>query len=261
MLFLVFLSTLANSKINEYEIKITAPDAQDESKKTQTIKQDINKKISNLRISENHTMTIRLFSDSNGANMSNYWSIFNSFYSISGLFTLSDKSMTTTIRPRGFEKLYKHSGIYNLEVMVSSSDTASVYDIGTIDFYANGEVMDNWTDVEWDFQVPVKQPRKSIIYLFTLLSYLPLVALIVLLSWNDFNFGYHPSTYHAVFTDGFTILFGYLLYRFYVFWRSINFEDFIAELSMIVPILLVFLHFALKGRAMMVRNDKKQKNE
>ena len=126
-------------------------------------------------------------------------------------------------------------------------------EIGTVDFIANGEVVDNWTDVEWDFQQPHKDPADSLINLFSMLMYAPLVILVLLLLVNGINCGYFPhNPIYALFSLAFVGAFGAFLYYFLIFWREIHFEDMLKQLCLILPVLGILLFFALQGRAKMV---------
>lgn len=179
------------------------------------------------------------------------------------------KSLVADFTPIKLKKLYKHSGKYQLSLLVSdqSSEKPFTWKIGTVDFIANNEVVDNFTDVEWDFQPPPATPKLLITETFNLLMLLPFAILIILLLINGINCGYFPRNFiDAIFSLAFVVCLGAFFGYFYIFWKDIYFEDMIKSLVPISLVLGFLLRRALIGRKKMIvrssqREDAKPKSE
>ncbi|EAY22711.1 hypothetical protein TVAG_476400 [Trichomonas vaginalis G3] len=161
------------------------------------------------------------------------------------------------LNPRALAGLYKHPGEYSLKVSITyEGEKPIMTEIAKINFIANGEVIDNFTDVEWDFQKPHEQPGAFLVFVFEVASFVPIFILLVLLLINGCNFGYFPRNFFdAIFSITFVVAFGGFLYYFIYFWKHIHFEEMLKQLCVIFPALLILLRLALIGRAKMVARD------
>ena len=206
-----------------------------------------------LTLTENQTLSVDIKSNIKQQPQTAFYVFENLSHAISGNINFKS-SLDFLIKPNQLKSLYKHAGIYSLKMTIHVKDDDPIMrEIAKVDFIANGEVVDNWTDVEWDFQEPHKDPKDKIIQSFKYVMYIPLGILILLLLLNGCNLGYFPhNPIYALFSLAFVVAFGAFLYYFLVFWREIHFEDMLKQLCVIIPVLLVLLRFALVGRAKMV---------
>ena len=137
-----------------------------------------------------------------------------------------------------------------------SMDSPLFWNVAKVNFVANGEVFDNFTDVEWDFQPPKQTPKVIVTQVFNILMFVPFLILVVLLLINGINCGYFPRNFfYAILSLAFVVAFGGFLAFFVYFWKYIHFEDMIKYTFIALLILGVLLHFALIGR-----NKEVQKN-
>lgn len=211
--------------------------------------------VASFNMTENQTVHATIVGPKTAAKNA-FWVLEQGTYSI--VDTLSPKTnYVAKLNPRILTGLYKHPGVYSLKVSISyEGETPIMKEIAKIDFIANGEVFDNFTDVEWDFQKPHAQPGRFIVHVFKLVSFAPIGVLIILLLINGCNCGYFPRNFFdAIFSITFVAAFGVFLYYFIIFWKTIHFEQMLLQLCIIFPSLLILLRLALRGRAKMAARD------
>lgn len=175
-------------------------------------------------------------------------------YSVSYPMTFRDTKLSFNFLPNKLARLYKHSEKYNLRMMIAdpSLDAPLFWDLAKVDFIANGEVVDNFTDVEWDFNPPEKTPSAFVTKMFTMALLAPCALLVILLLKNGINFGYFPRNFiDAIVSLMFVAGLGGFFLFFVYFWKYVHFEDMFKYLLMIVPVLALLLRGALIGRAKM----------
>lgn len=217
-----------------------------------------------ISLTENQTLTCKAKSSLDHAPVHAFYVLENGPYSLTGEMVFKNE-LSFRIKPKQLEQLYKHSALYSLKVSILVKDEDPIMkEIAKVQFTANGEVRDNFTDVEWDFQEPHKQPAAIVVKSLTFAMFVPLLVLLVLLCINGCNCGYFPHNFFdAIFSLTFVGALGAFFYYFIVFWRSINFEEMLKQLCIIIPALGLLLRLALSGRAKMVdrREAEKEKAE
>ena len=174
-------------------------------------------------------------------------------HEISGLMEFTAPNLRFQFTPQKFFELYKHSGIYTVTALYCNSPPPVKYDLAYVNFQANNEVVDNFTDVEWDFQPPHPRISGSKVYLFNILAFVPICFLIFLYFLNGINFDYFPNNlFDSICSLAFIISLALFFAYFIIFWKKIHFEDMLKSLCFIVPILGILLRGALRGRKRMV---------
>ena len=210
-------------------------------------------------LNENQTMEILVQTTFDKKPFHSVFLMENSVYHISSPFMFRKPNLQILLNPTTLSKLYKHSGKYSMSMMVAdpSLNEPFAWDFGDVEFSANGEVVDNFTDTEWDFQKEGARPKVTITLAFTGLMILPLIVLVVLLFSNKCNCGYFPRSFDAFFTLVFIASLGALYYLFFVFWKRINFIDMLKYLCIVLPLMGISLRRALIGRAKMAARKPK----
>lgn len=219
----------------------------------------------NLNLSENETLSLTLSTKFTTAPKHTACSLELGPHSLSFSFQfVNSKALQLSFTPPKLKRLYKHSGNYSLSLLVADKQLENplIWKVGTVNFIANNEVVDNFTDVEWDFQPPPVTPKPIITKVFSLLMLAPFALLIILLLANGINFGYFPHNFiDAIFSLAFVVGVGAFFYYFYIFWKQIHFEDMIKSLVPISLVLGFLLRRALIGRKKMVIQSQKVKEE
>ncbi|OHT03158.1 hypothetical protein TRFO_06832 [Tritrichomonas foetus] len=208
-----------------------------------------------IELTENQTLALSLETTLKKAPKHSACTLELGMHSIASTFSYTNGKLQLKFTPLRLAKLYKHSGKYSLSILVADDQLEKpfLWNVGTVNFIANNEVVDNFTDVEWDFQPPPATPPAIITYVFTLLMFAPFALLLILLLVNGINCGYFPRNFiDAIFSLAFVGCLGAFFYYFVVFWKSIHFEDMLKSLIPISVVLGVLLRRALIGRAKMV---------
>jgi hypothetical protein len=185
-------------------------------------------------------------------------------FSVSFLLNFKNGHLTYALAPLKLKKLYKHSGVYNLRIMISDRRLKAplFWHVGTVEYETWGEVVDNFTDTEWDFEPPPKTPNQLLTRVFTGLMFVPFVILLMLLGINGINFGYFPtSPLDALISLAFVIGLAAFFAFFVHFWKYITFEKMCVYVLAFIVALAPFLRGALTGRAKMVARDDNPKND
>ena len=185
-------------------------------------------------------------------------------YEISGNMEFSAPNLYFAFTPQKLARLYKHSGKYSVTALYYADDfpVPVKSDLAYVNFQANNEVFDNFTDVEWDFQPPHPRIGAFKVKIFNILACFPIVFLVILLLLNGINFGYFPRNFFdAICSLAFIFSLGSFFAFFIYFWKNIHFEDMLKYLCLIVPVLGILLRGALRGRANMINNDVHQKKD
>jgi hypothetical protein len=211
-------------------------------------------------LNENHTLALYLKSNFSSSPKHAIMAIESGVYSVTYPFVFKDRILSIVLAPPKLRKLHKHSGKYNLRIVVSDSLMAQpvIWHAGIVGYEANGEVVDNFTDVEWDFTPPPKTPNPMLTEVFTWLTLVPFVILLVLLLVNGVNCGYFPRGFvDAIFSLAFVAALGAFFAFFLYFWKYLTFEDMCKCLLGIAPVLGILLRGALGARAKMVAKDAK----
>ena len=204
-------------------------------------------------LNENHTLQIEIATTFLAAPKSHVVSLEAGSHSVSFPFAFRQGKLSITFTQAKLKRLYKHAGVYNLRVMVADPLLARplFWDVAKVTYVTEGEVVDNFEDVEWDFQPPVKTPNAFVVRVFTLIMIVPFAALLLLLLANGCNCGYFPHSIEAIFSMLFVAGLAGLLAFFVYFWRYVTFEEMFKYLLVIVPVLGILLRGALVGRAKM----------
>lgn len=218
-----------------------------------------------VNLSENETLSLTLPTKFNAAPKHTACTLELGAHSLSLPFQFSNKKeLALSFTPLKLNRLYKHSGNYSLSLLVADKQLENpfIWKVGTVNFIANNEVVDNFTDVEWDFQPPPQTPKPIITQVFSLLMLVPFFILIILLLVNGINFGYFPHNFiDAIFSLAFVVAVGAFFFYFYIFWKQIHFEDMIKSLVPISLVLGFLLRRALIGRKKMAVQSEKIKEE
>jgi hypothetical protein len=206
-------------------------------------------------LNENFTLSLSLAGPFTSAPKHHVVVLESGIYSVSVPFIFKSPALTASLPPVKLRKLYKHSGTYNLRIMVSdrSLQAPLLWHAGIVAYEANGEVVDNFTDVEWDFEPPPKTPGRFLTQVFSLLMFVPFGILLILLLINGVNCGYFPNSFFgAIVSLSFVAGLGAFFAFFVYFWKYVTFEDMFKYLLVILPGLGILLRGALGGRAKMV---------
>lgn len=218
-------------------------------------------KQTHFSMTENNTLSVTLMTKYNKAPKSHTLVLEQGIYSIASAMQFKSGNLSLALTKIKLQKLYKHSGEYTLSVLVLDNDMTKplIWKLGTVDFQANGEVFDNFTDVEWDFQAPKPQPKEIIIKFFTLVQFAPLGIALILLLINGCNCGYFPHNFiDAIVSILFVVSLGAFFVFYVYFWKYIHFEDMLKYLCVAFLVLGVLLRGALVGRAKMVARYAKK---
>lgn len=205
-----------------------------------------------LDLSENQTLSLALETNFAAAPKNSVAVLESGAHAVTSPFNYRSGSLTLAFTPTKLRRLYKHSGMYDLRLMVSDSamDAPLFWSVAKVNFIANNEVVDNYTDVEWDFQPPKATPKAAVTRIFSALMFVPFLLLIVLLLANGVNCGYFPhNIFYAAMSLAFVAALGGFLAFFVYFWRYIHFEDMLRYMLGAMLILGVLLRFALVGRS------------
>jgi hypothetical protein len=118
-------------------------------------------------------------------------------YSVSLSFAYKDKKLLLGLVCSNLHKLYKHPGVYNVKIAIADSSRSNPYlwDVGTPKYETWGEVFDNLTHVEWDFQPDGKTPNPFLTFVFTCVMFVPFGIFLLLLLLNGFNCGLPALTF------------------------------------------------------------------
>ena len=206
-------------------------------------------------ITENETLSLSLRTTLKSAPKHHVVSLEHGMHTIAATMQWKNGNLEASFTPTKLKKLFKHSEDYSLNMFVADPSLGKPFSwtVGIVAFTANNEVVDNFTDVEWDFQPPHPTPSPFLTHIFNLLMLGPFGILIILLLVNGINFGYFPHNFiDAIFSMAFVACLGAFFYYFIVFWKSIHFEDMMRSLIPIVLVLGFLLRRALIGRAKMV---------
>ena len=209
-------------------------------------------------LNENHTLRVQLETRFESAPKSHVIVFEQGTHSVSFPFNFRQGQMTFAFAPSKLKKLYKHGGPYSLRLMVAdpSMEHPVFWTVADVNYITENEVVDNFTDVEWDFQPAPRTPPPLVTKVFTILMIVPFVILIFLLLVNGCNLGYFPkSFFDAIASLLFVIALGCFFVFFVYFWRALTFETMFKYLLVIVPVLGLLLRRALIGRAKMAIKD------
>ena len=206
-----------------------------------------------LDLNENHTFKLDLATTFLAAPKSHVVVFEAGAHSVSFPMSFRQGHLSIVFTPLKLRRLYKHPGLYNVRVMVAdpAMERPMFWHVAVVNYITENEVVDNFTDVEWDFQPPAKTPSAFLTRLFTLIMVVPFFVLIVLLLANGLNCGYFPRSVEALFSMLFTVALGAFFAFFVYFWRYVTFEEMFKYLLVIVPVLGLLLRGALVGRAKM----------
>ena len=204
-------------------------------------------------LNENHTLHVELATTFTAPPKVHVVALECGSYSVSFPFTFRQGKLSIAFTPLKLRKLYKHAEVYNLRLLVSDPQLKAplFWDVAKVTYITDGEVVDNYEDVEWDFQPPVKTPSGFVVRVFTLIMFVPFAVLLVLLLANGCNCGYFPRSIEAVISLAFVAGLGAFFAFFIYFWRYVTFEEMFKYLLVIVPVLGILLRGALVGRAKM----------
>jgi hypothetical protein len=215
-----------------------------------------------FELDENHTLSLTVASTFTSAPKHHVVALESGPYSVSTVLNFKGGALSIALTSAKLRKLYKHSGKYNLRLAIADPllEAPILWHVAVVDYIALGEVVDNFTDVEWDFTPPPKTPNPLLTTIFTYLMFVPLVVLLGLLLANGVNCGYFPrSFFDAIVSLAFVAGLGAFFAFFVYFWRYVTFEEMFKYLLGIVPLLGILLRGALGGRAKMAaryrRND------
>jgi hypothetical protein len=213
-----------------------------------------------LDLNENFTLSLTITTTFKSAPKYCVTTLQSGSYSVSFPMNFKDYKLTLAFTPQKLKKLYKKAATYDLEVIISDSslDLPIFLKPAIVNYITDGEVKDNWTDVEWDFQPKPKTPQKIVVYVFSIVIFIPFAILIFLCTLNGVNFGYFPdSVIDAVLSLAFVVGLGAFLVFFVYFWKALTFEEMFKRLLVILPVLGVLLRCAMIGRAKMVAKSQK----
>jgi hypothetical protein len=233
------IEILNNSKV-VHSVKLSPPEA------------------TSLSLNENLTLQLALTTTFRSIPKHHVCVIESGIYSVSSPFSYKDKQLTIAFAPSKLRKLYKHAAVYNLRLAVADPSLPAplFWNVGTIDYETWGEVFDNFTDVDWDFQPDPKTPNPFLTFVFTLVMFVPFGIFLLLLLLNGVNCGYFPrSLLDAGVSLAFVICLGGFFAFFVYFWKFLTFEEMCRDLLGIVPVLGVLLRGALVVRAKLERRS------
>lgn len=214
--------------------------------------------IPTISCTENETLSFFISTNIKSKPSDSVISIENGIHSISSVMTHKNSQLQATFSPNQLGHLNKHSAVYSVKILIydSGMDKPLLEEIAKLDFTATGEDVDNFTDVEWDFQPPHPKLGSFKVKIFNVLACVPFGIFILLFFLNGINFGYFPRHFFdAIFSLVFVVSLGAFFVFFIYFWRKIHFEDMIKYLCFIVPVLGLLLRRALIGRAKMVNEN------
>ncbi|KAH0786355.1 dolichyl-diphosphooligosaccharide--protein glycosyltransferase subunit 2 [Histomonas meleagridis] len=215
-------------------------------------------------LTENQTLSLKLQTQFKSTPKNQVCVLELGVHSVTSVFNFRNGFLTLSFTPKKLQKLYKHSGVYDLKLMINDKvlDSPFFWNIAKVNFIANNEVVDNFTDVEWDFQPPKPTPKPIITQLFTIMMIGAFVILIILLFVNGINCGYFPHNFvDAILSLAFVVSLGAFFVFFVYFWKYITFVDMLKYILCAFVVLGTLLRFALVGRNKMVQKAKVQNNE
>jgi hypothetical protein len=215
-----------------------------------------------LALNENLTLQLVLATTFRAAPKHQVCVLESGVYSVSSPFSFKERKLSLALHPSKLRKLYKHAAVYNLRIAISDSALSEpfLWEVGTINYETWGEVFDNFSDVEWDFQPDPKTPNALLTFVFTLVMFVPFGVFLLLLLLNGVNCGYFPrSPFDAIVSLAFVIGLGGFFGFFVYFWKFVTFEEMCKDLLVIVPVLGLLLRGALVGRAKMEASHSDQK--
>lgn len=204
-------------------------------------------------LNENYTLKLELSTTFSTPPKSHAVVFEGGAHSVSFPLSFRQGRLSIVFTPHKLYRLYKHAGSYNIRVMVAdpSMDRPIFWHVAVVNYITENEVVDDFTDVEWDFQPPPRTPSAFVTRVFTLVMFVPFGVLMVLLLANGCNLGYFPRSIEALwsllFVSGLAGFFAFFIY----FWRYVTFEEMFKYLLVIVPVLGILLRGALVGRAKM----------
>ena len=175
-------------------------------------------------LTENQTLSLKLQTQFKSTPKSQVCVLELGVHSVTSLFNFRNGYLTLAFTPKKLSKLYKHSGVYDLKLMINDKvlNSPFFWNIAKVNFIANNEVVDNFTDVEWDFQPPKPTPKPIITQFFTIMMVVAFVILLFLLFANGINCGYFPHNFiDAVFSLAFVASLGAFFVFFVYFWKGL----------------------------------------
>jgi hypothetical protein len=215
-------------------------------------------------LNENWTLSLDLTTTFPTSPQHHVVSLSSGVFSVSSPLNFKSGHLTLALTPVRLRKLYKHSAVYDLRLMVADHRLAAplFWSVARVDYETWGEVVDNFTDTEWDFEPPPKTPSPLLTNVFSALMFVPFGLLLVLLVRNGINFGYFPrAPFDALVSLAFVAGLGAFFAFFHHFWKHVTFEKMCVYVLAFIAGLAPLLRGALKGRAKMVASDAKSKSE
>jgi hypothetical protein len=260
---LAWILTTAAVAVDAVEIRHLHIHVTDGSNSILDRKIEVGEKVS-FELNENWTLSLDLTTTFLSQPRSQVVAIESGVFSVSSPLNFKNGHLTFSFTPAKLRKLYKHSDVYNLKIMVADHrlDSPLFWWVGRIDYTTWGEVVENFTDTEWDFEPPPKTPSPLLTKVFTGLMVVPFAILLLLLGVNGINFGYFPnSPIDALISLVFVAGLGFFFAFFVHFWKYVTFEKMCVYLLGFIAALGPLLRGALRGRAKMVARDAHPKTD